>query len=126
MCVARKPGHAHHILFHKRLHEANKDNSELRTRSGLIVRLDVDAHDELHRHCPGVPPLDIYMARRVKSIIVPSTDPLEAVDNFCYAVEEASKSPKSHAIERGLGQLSIEAVRIQVPFIQEGFIDLQH
>lgn len=123
--MAREAGHAHHIFFYRRLHEANQDNKDIRRMRGFIPRLDEDSHAELHRAVPGVPPLDIYTARRVKGILVPTMDVFEAVDDFCFAVEEAAKSPKSHELERKLGYLTIETVRLQLPFIQEGLIDVR-
>jgi len=120
--VARRDGEYHHILHHRVLHETHKDSKALRRSLGMIALLDHDPHDALHRACPGVPPLDIYMAQRVGSLYVPHTDPLIGIDNYSFAVEKAMASPKSHEIERRMAALTIEAVRLQIPFIREGLI----
>lgn len=121
--MARQTGEYHHILHHRTLHETHKDSRTLRRSLGMIALLDHDSHDELHRACPGVPPLDIYMAQRVKGLYVPHADPLVGIDRLTSAIELASKHPRSHYIERGLANLTIEAVRLQIPFIQGGLIN---
>lgn len=113
--------HSHHILFHRRQHEATEDNKAIRRKSGLIVPLPVDVHKDLHDNCPGVPPLDIFMARRVRAIIrdMPTRTPMEAIDSYSFAVHEAGLHPKAHPIEAQLGEVAIEAVRLQIPYIRE-------
>jgi hypothetical protein len=83
----------------------------------------IDVHDDLHKNTPGVPVIDIYMARRVKSIMIREgipNDPFAAIDNYCYAIEQASLSPKTYELERTVGEMAIEAVRLQIPYIKEG------
>ena len=120
--MPRQYGEKHHILHHRALHEANRDNKLLRNTLGMIALMDPDAHDELHRACPGVPPLDIWTAQRARTFMVPHPDPLQAIDNYLQAVERATKSPNSHPIERDLAALSIMAVELQIPFIKSGMI----
>lgn len=89
----------------------------------MIALLDHETHDALHRACPGVPPLDVYMVQRVKGLYVPHANPLVGIDRYSRAIETAMLHPRAHSIERQLAQLTLEAVRLQVPFIREGLMD---
>lgn len=121
--MPRQYGEKHHILHHRALHEANKDSKILRNSLGMIALIDPDIHDELHRVCPGVPPLDIWTAQRTRAFMVPHPNPLQAIDNYLQAVERATQSPKSHPIERDLAALTMMAVELQKPYIKEVLIN---
>lgn len=122
----RKTYNDHHILHHKKQHEATPDNDFLRRRApGMMARMAIDAHDELHQNCPGVPPLDVWTAMRVRRLYVPTDNPLQGIENYMRAVEQAMKHPRSHHIERALSQLAIHAVDLQRPYIREGLIVVQ-
>ena len=122
--MARRYGERHHILHHARQHEANKDNRWIRTNGlGMIALLEPDSHYALHASCPAVPPLDVWTAQRTRSIFEGHREPLKAIDDYMFSVQEAMKSPKSHHIERAVALLAIHAVELQKPFIQEGWID---
>lgn len=116
--------HDHHIVHHRKAHEATDDNKWIRRRGGLIVPLVVEVHKDLHDHCPGVPVLDIYMARRVKGIMSRHdiSEPLVALDTYCMAVEMAMDSAR-YEPERLIGEAAIMAIRMQIPFIKEGMRD---
>jgi hypothetical protein len=86
----------------------------------MIAILDEDTHDELHRNCPPVPPLDIFTAQRTRNLYIPDPNPLKAIQSLCMAIEGAMKSPKSHYIEREVAKLTIEAVQLQLPYIRYG------
>jgi len=120
--MARRDGEYHHILHHRALHESNKDNKKLRQSMGMIALIDYDSHDDLHRACPGVPPLDIYMAQRVNKLYQPHPDPLKGIDRLSSAIETASQHHRAHPIEVQLAGLTLEAVRLQIPFIKGGLI----
>lgn len=121
--MARQTGEYHHILHHRALHETHKESRSLRRALGMIALIDHDSHDELHRACPGVPPLDIFTAQRVSKLFTPHPDPLKAIDRFSQSVETAMLHPRSHQIERQMAGLTIEAVRLQIPFIKGGLIN---
>lgn len=88
----------------------------------MIALMDWDVHTDLHRACPAPPPLDIFAAQRVNKLYVPHPNPLQAIDNIRYAIEDAIRSPKAHEIERQMGMLTIEAITLQAPFIRAGLI----
>ncbi len=120
--MARHEGEYHHILHHRALHETHKDSKILRRSLGMIALLDHDSHDALHRACPGVPPLDVYMVQRVKNLYVPHADPLVGIDRYSSAIEVAMLHHRAHPIEKELAGLTLEAVRLQIPFIREGLV----
>lgn len=113
--------HNHHIIHHGRQWESGEDTKFIRRRSGLIVPMEDDLHRELHRNVPGVPLLDIFMARRVRSIMARErmSNPIDAVDTFCFVVEEAMEHVRTFDTERSVGKAAIEAVRMQLPYIRE-------
>lgn len=120
----RKIHEDHHVLFHRSQHESNEDSKWVRRNAGLLVPMDIDVHDELHAKTPGVPPLDIYMVRRVKSIMRKNLtpDPIRNIDTYCWAIEEAMGHPKAYEVEKAVGNAAIQAVRMQLPFIREGIV----
>jgi len=88
----------------------------------MVALLDPDIHDELHRACPGVPPLDIFTAQRARKRFEGDKNPNLAIEDYMRAVETAKQSPKNHPIERALADLVIMAVDLQRPFIREGWL----
>lgn len=113
----------HHILHERAAWTANKDNLKLRNSLGLVATMDIYAHRELHRQCPSVPPLSTYLASLARMGYMPHPDPMRAMDNFMFAVQEASKHPRTHRIDRSLAQLTIGAVELQRPFVRDGLVD---
>ncbi len=89
---------------------------------GMLAVLDVDVHTELHKDVPAPPPLDVFMSQQVVALYEPHTNPLQGIDNFRFAVEQAARHPHSHELERQLAMLTIEAVTLQLPFIREGLV----
>lgn len=112
----------HHILHYKEYWLACKDNKKLMQSMGMIALLDVETHRELHRQCPAPPPLDPFMAQRASKLYVPHPNPLQGIDNFRFAVEQALRHPRSHDLEQQSAMLAIEAVTLQLPYIRDGLI----
>jgi len=114
--------HNHHIVHHGKQYESGHDTKWIRRMGGLIVPMVVEVHKDLHDNCPGIPLIDIFMARRVRSIMAkgPTRNPLEAIDTFSYAVEQAMEHPRTYDSERLVGEAAIMAIRMQIPFIEEG------
>lgn len=113
----------HHVLFSRRQHSIDPNNRYLRNNSGLIVPMEIDAHTELHKNCPLVPPLPEHLAQFVLSQIKPRRgDYLGNMDKFLLATERAMKRPRTHIIEKEMARVTLHAVEIQKPFIQDGAI----
>ena len=113
--------HNHHVIHHSKQWESGEDTKWVRRRNGLIVPTPDYIHREIHKNVPGVPLIDIFMARRVRAIMAKGNidTPLEAIDTFCFAVEEAMQHPKTYDTERSVGKAAIEAVRLQLPYIRD-------
>jgi len=112
----------HHILHYERYWTANCDNMRIRRAIGMVALMDPDAHRELHARCPGVPPLDIFTAQRARMLYTPDHNPLRAIDNLCYAIDGAAQHPKTHSIERKAARLTIDSIRLQIPYIRTGLV----
>lgn len=109
----------HHILHYEKYHLANPDNKKLRETLGMIACMVVVGHKTLHDECPGVPPLDPYTAQRTRKFMIPDANPLIAIDNYCFAIEAALEHKRTMPIERTVANATIQAVRMQMPFIEE-------
>lgn len=115
---------AHHVLFERRLWEANQPGKALRSSPGLLVPMYRDAHEALHKEVAFVPPLTYKLGQSVLALY--NDDPTShrrSVDNFLFAVEETINRPKTSHLERTLGYLALDSVEMQIPFMREGGID---
>lgn len=114
----------HHVLFERRLWEANQPGKELRSKPGLLVPMWRDYHEALHKEVDFVPPFPYKMGQAVLSLYRDNPDNhRQSIDNFLFATEEVIQRPKTSHLERTLGYLILDAVEMQVPFMREGGID---
>lgn len=112
----------HHILFSRPSWTSNRDAAFLREESGLIARMDYDTHKELHRAVPFVPLPSHYDLQRIRSGMRRSraNKPLDVMDDFMRNIQEVGLIPKTTALERELGALTIVACEMQREFIEDG------
>jgi len=126
--MERRPRYnRHHELFYASIWESMRPLKALRTNERLIVPLDIKVHEELHRNISMVPPLPAEMAMRALALFGRERDahePIENLENFMSCVEQAMKSPRERELNRSIGESTIWACELQIPFIQEGYIDL--
>lgn len=113
---------AHHLLWEKLLWDARPESRCLRRSSSLIVRLEQDSHNALHRAITTVPVPNVYMVRSIAHSFVPSPDIFQAMDNLCFSIDESVNHPRATMLDRRLGQLMIDSVVTQRPFIRAGMI----
>lgn len=114
----------HHVLFARAHWEAGNATRMLRNNMGLIVPMELGAHEALHRNVTIVPVLGHYAAQNVRNELKPHHDPFVAIDGFRRAVEHANKNKHATELDRKLGELVLESIEAQMPFMREGFIDL--
>lgn len=112
----------HHILHNREEWSLRNDALFLRETPSLIPALERSVHDEIHETCPPVPLLGCYALAIIRREFEPTPDTIETMENLMFAIEEAGRHPKAHPLEKDLGQLAIEAVRLQIPDIREGLI----
>lgn len=112
---------AHHSMYAERVH-ANTYKEAQYIRELLIARkLPRDIHEELHAHTSPVPLLGYHTLRRVARDLDPYYPQIQdGIDDWCFAVERSNEHPKAKPMEIKLGELAIETVREQLPFLDEG------
>lgn len=114
-------GRGHHVLFEKRIWDAHEPNRELRRKSGLIVPMYSDEHDALHKEVTMVPVPNYRLGQAILSIYRDNPDDhIRSIENLIRAADQAIGHPRMKPIERALGELFIEAVELQLPFIRGG------
>ena len=114
----------HHVLWNKREWESRPQYKQLRETHGLIVPMEREAHNELHRAVPFVPVLGYYGILAVNKAFEEGTDHLESIDNLALAIDSIHKNKRMSELERGLANLALESVELQLPFIREGYIKI--
>jgi hypothetical protein len=125
--MPERPPNRHHILFNATAWESNVHTNWLREHSGLIVRMDCHAHQELHDNITVVPLLDHYSAAFVRSAMERSraSKPLDRADDFMLALESYGQELRANRLDRSLGALVIEAVEGQREYIEDGLVRAQ-
>lgn len=109
----------HHILHNRQEWSLRPEASALRETPSLIPRIDREVHNEIHRVCPAVPLLGYHALLRTRSNFEPTGSTMKDIDNLQYAIEDAIQHPRSHPIERGLGDLALWAIDLQKPILKE-------
>lgn len=110
---------AHHIAHHKAEWQSRPESKKV--RNNLIVDgLYRGAHNLLHIECPPVPMPNYQTLQYVAPRLHYGPDIYKRIDRYCDLVGERLHHPKMKPIERDICELSIEAVRMQIPFIQDG------
>lgn len=109
----------HHIFFYRQEWSLRPEARYLREDCGLRVMLERPLHDEMHNRVPLVPMLGVHALKRVAAEFVPDSNLYKNIDNFLLLTEEALRHPRSHEIEKKLGELTIESVLTQKEIIKE-------
>jgi len=109
----------HHLLTERCAWEARPESKRLRRQGGLIVKMAQEPHTALHNACTAVPIPNVYMLRGIARAYERQPRVLDSLDNFCFAVEEAAQHPKAIDIDKRLGDIMIDSIRMQIPFIKE-------
>lgn len=105
----------HHVLFTKNHWNATKESKALREM--YLYPLDREVHEEIHRNCAPVPLLGYYALTSVLRNVHPVRKPQHDLNELVSAIDLSTRHYKTHPIERGLGELAIEAINNQLPFI---------
>src|SRR5690606_3618375 len=78
------------------------------------------AHELLHHMTAHVPVPGIHVLQYVANRFPSGLDVISGIDTYSSLVEQAGKHPKAKYVEKELGQLSIQAMRAQIPYIKDG------
>jgi len=120
--MSNKPSR-HHILHCKKEWRLRPAGNRLRQTHELVPELDTDTHVALHAATSQVPLLAFHSLERVVARFEPVRgDTMATIDGLCFNIAEAVNNPNCRRIEQQMGILAIEAIREQVPFIQQGII----
>ncbi len=112
----------HHVLFNKREWESRPQYKQLRENPGLIVPIDRDVHNELHRTVTQVPILGYYAVMAVQKEFYRGRTHLETIDNLLFALESVEDHPRLSDLDKSLANIALQAVDLQKPFIVEGYL----
>ena len=107
----------HHSVFERVAWSSS--NEALRIRNSIITPFPVGLHQELHRECPPVPLIDHTSLVQAERAFRPASDTLLSIDRLIGAIEATTK--RGHPISQEIGQLAMEALELQRPFIQEAY-----
>lgn len=110
----------HHILFNKREWESRPQYKSLRENTGLIVPMDNEVHNELHRAVPFVPLLGYHGIVAVQREFYRGRSHLESVDNLLFAIQESMRHPRETEIEKRLSGIALDTIEQQRPYILKG------
>lgn len=117
-----KTGEYHHLLYCRNSWESMPHTRKLRQKPELILPMDKDVEEELHRSIVTVPLLDHYTASHANRLFVPTSRYMSSVHNLISAIDEGASHPRTQPLERQLAELTIHAIELQIPFIQEGLL----
>lgn len=111
----------HHIVSPRKVH-AGTYGEALYIRDALIARgFPRPIHEQLHANTAPIPLLGYHALRRVARDIQPYYEHVQdGIDDFCTAVEASNEHRSAKPMEIRLGELVIETMREQLPFINEG------
>lgn len=109
----------HHIVHNRQEWSLRKPGLWIREQPSLIAKIDTETHKEIHDNCPPIPLLGHLALMRVAHLYLPGRDVPESIDNLSFAIEEAGEHRKAKPFERKLGDLAIEALQMQKPFLTD-------
>ena len=113
----------HHVLFSRRTQESQEPTKCLRRNYWLMPPMEDEPHVALHQAISTVPVLDPHTAMRVHKTFEPvHEDYIATVYKLVRTIDEAIRHPRCTDLERGLGNLAMMALEMQVPFIKEGLV----
>lgn len=85
--------------------------------------LEDPPHIALHRDISTVPLLDHHTALRVHRNFEPVIgDYVASIWSLMKTIEQEIKHPRASEIEQGLGNLAIQALERQIPYVKEGLV----
>lgn len=110
----------HHVLFSRQIWETYEQGASLRGTPALIPSMDREIHTELHKNIPIVPLVGFHALFSVRKEFQTSNDTFKDIARIQSLIEVSNKHPKAHEIEKGMANLAIHALDLQVPYIRAG------
>lgn len=111
----------HHPCHDRLSWEARPESIAIRENDSMLARdMGRKAHDLLHYMTAPVPVPSMHTLQYVANRLPSGLDVISGIDTYSSLVEQAIKHPKAKYIEKELGLLSIQAIRAQIPYIEDG------
>jgi hypothetical protein len=109
-----------HHLFHERVRWEQYQAGKTIRESTLARGLGRSAHELLHAETAAVPVPSYHSLIRIASEMDKHYEnPLEGIDDYTRAVDMANKYPRAKDIEKEVNNLSVRALRAQIPYLKE-------
>lgn len=112
----------HHIMTTRSDWQSNPNAKRVRNTHELIPLMDIEVHEELTKNCPVVPLLGYKALQLVVAEFRPTGETLSTLDKLLMAINEVCSNPNIHYLERQLGQLAMDSLEIQIPYLKDGII----
>lgn len=110
----------HHLAHDRISWSARSQGLDIRNNSSMIARRMPRAeHELLHFMTAPVPVPGFHTLKYVAERLPSGLDVISGIDTYSSLVEESSRHPKAKYVERRLAELSIEAMRGQIPYLRE-------
>lgn len=117
----------HHGLHTRATYDSQESTKRLRANPWLIMPLDEQTHRELHREIPTIPLLSPQMGMLVLREFEPvQGNYVASMYALMGTIGEAIKHPRAKPIEKAIGELTIDALELQIPYMQEGLVDVPY
>ena len=109
-----------HHLFHERVRWEQYEAGKAIRESTIARGLGRSAHELLHAETAAVPVPNYHSLLRIAGQMESYyQNPLEGIDDYTRAVDMANKHPRAKDIEKEVNNLSVRALRAQIPYLKE-------
>ena len=109
-----------HHLFHERVRWEQYEAGKAIRESTIARGLARSAHELLHAETSAVPVPNYHSLIRIASEMDKHyQNPLKGIDAYTRAVDMANKHPRAKDIEKEVNNLSVRALRAQIPYLKE-------
>ena len=118
--MTRQRFDAHHLAHDRVSWEARPESLAIRENDSMIAHgMGRKAHELLHYMTAAVPVPGIHALQYVANRLPSGLDVISGIDTYSSLLEQAGNHPKAKYVEKELGQLSIQAMQAQKPYLQE-------
>jgi hypothetical protein len=115
--MAERPNN-HHILYTRKLWESHQSTRDLRRNKVLIPTIEPVIHALIHNEVAIVPVLDHNTAPRVERDFIPvGGDTVRSVERLMWVIDKQRMHHKAGELERSMGELTILALEMQLPYL---------
>lgn len=115
----------HYAAFHMPEWTLRPNAERIRNNTSLQVEIATHAHKLLHFMTSPVPVPSRETLTFVAERLPEDLDIITGIDKYCFLVEASNRHPRAKDVDRALGELSIHAMREQIPWIVDGLPEQQ-